>query len=169
MQRGTSSWLAIAAMCSLAQAQDLDDTLSLTVRGIAPNGIVWIAAPRPIPAGAEIEFAAWEHRFGGQYVPSHRHNGWLTTVLPAELVARSQTTSLDLSITIKAGTPRTLEPRSRVDIRTPAYTLTERTDRQAGFPSRICFASGRVLGSVTWGDRLFDRNAAEPNNASAGV
>ncbi|MDX9982512.1 MAG: DUF6259 domain-containing protein, partial [Lentisphaeria bacterium] len=102
-------------------------------------------------------------------MPSQRHNGWLALRLPDALAARSQETPLDLTIRIAPGTAAVPEPQSRIEIQTPAYSLTQQTDRQAGFPSRIEFPSGRVLDSITWGDRLFDRESATPDDVGKGV
>ena len=159
--------LAIAGCSILDRNPDTDKDISVNVSEVGSNGIVWFESPRSIPSGSRIEFTASDIRIEGQFVPSLDHNGWLTTKLPQDLVTRSQTAPVKLKICISEGAAPAPTSRKQIDIKTPAYTLTQRTDVQAGFPSRICYTSGQVLDNLTWGDRLYKRNATDSGKASS--
>jgi len=157
--------LVTAGCYVLTQNRTEDNTISVNVSGAGSSGIVWFESPRPIPPGSQIKFSNSEFRIEGQYIPSFSRNGWLTTILPPELVTRSRTEPVNLKISINEGTNSVPVQHDRIDIHTPAYTLTQRTDVQAGFPSRISFSSGRVLDSLTWGDRLYGTAMTGSDNA----
>lgn len=139
--------------------------------GLPSSGLVLVPIPGDYASGSIMEAKCEEISFSSLYISDHtfeKKSGWLVCKFPKNLVEESQ--KKILKVNFHPGSEQKITPKitKTIKIETPAWKTVMQADRQAGFPSKIEFASGFVLHPVTWKDRIHDADRSPDNSKFLG-
>ena len=131
---------------------------SYEVWDLPETGLVQISVPKEVGEAGELQVSI-------DGVPACAQEilgaGACIVKPTAEQRTRSRTNALTVTLTRQSASP--VLPR-RVDhlvVSNAAFQLTFDAKKRGGLPSRLVWASGKVVDNLNWGDRVFAEGAPE--------